>query len=88
MLIKLPTYRQLPPLVHGEHLLFLQLLPARVHGAQLYLARAVHLTSHSKGGVIDKSANISRVAIPLHKMLLRYVSSIVFLRPRFIKLIE
>ena len=77
MLISQPTqecYRQLPPLVHGEHLLVLQPLPAPVHGAQLYLVKAVHLeeksyfyiivqTSHSKVEVMDKSADISRIAI-------------------------
>ena len=55
-----------------------------MYGAQLYLVKAVHLeekssfyiivqTSHSKVGVINKSANISRIAILPHKMLLGYV---------------
>jgi hypothetical protein len=73
-----------PHLVHGQHLLVLQLLPAPVHGAQLYLMGAVHFeeqsflhvivkTSDSKVRVIHNSSNIIWVAILLDQVLFSYV---------------
>ena len=64
-----------PPLVHGEHLLVLQPLPAPVRCPAVSGESSPPWvqTSHSKVGVIHKSVDISRIAILPHKMLLGYV---------------